>query len=582
MDDTKRLVSHLQDELARLDNMVAAYQREMLVEFQKHMSDCLKDCPDDVSRQVSQAIAEAMASGTYAALCPPVSSAPGTPIIDHSAWDGRTSPPPHLPGTPRETARDIREREEEEFHELFTPRYLPLLEDKESRRRRRSPSVSSTGSVSLPAPAMADGEPNGGSKQPAPDEASLDNVRPQITRSSSASSATSDSKSREGALRRSSVGSAKDSPRRVRFLVGGHEVFPSSPKPQETAESGAGERMPEAEPSEALSVADETDAFVGSSLAEEPGEEDFLPKPKKVSSTQKLRELSRQPLDDSCDWVPSGGGHDDPPAKPNGAESDTSPQRAPAVGAEDQAPRNSPPAPPLEETTANDFEGDFLTMAPKGKLGKGRDKDKHKDKGKGPASSSSETRGAPAQPATKAALTINTNGKLRADDRPEDDHDDDALFDLDEETRQPGDPPSKPVKKYLADPDSDDETPKPKALLAHRRRPTPTDALPPVSPSAALFGHSIGSYKGRTVLSTPIKNPKLYDEIAGMKDVHFFVGSIDGRSGVEPADLGSYRAASLARANAAAGGVPRSFSERLALEEEMERRIEEEGAEEGI
>jgi hypothetical protein len=101
--------------------------------------------------------------------------------------------------------------------------------------------------------------------------------------------------------------------------------------------------------------------------------------------------------------------------------------------------------------------------------------------------------------------------------------------------------------------------------------------LPPVSPSAALFSHSIGSYKGRTVLSTPIKNPKLYDEIANMKDVHFFVGSIDGRSGVEPADLGSYRAASLAMVGGAAtaGAVPKSFSERLALEEEMERRKEE-------
>ncbi|KAL1839182.1 hypothetical protein VTJ49DRAFT_1801 [Mycothermus thermophilus] len=560
MADTKRLVSHLQDELARLDNLVAAYQREMLIEFQKHMNDCLKDYPDDVSRQVSQAIAEAMAAGTYAALCPPVNSAPSMQIIQHSPWDGRSSPPPFVPhtSTPNESPRDTHVREEEEFHELFTPRYLPLLEDKES-RRRRSPSASSAGSVTLPAPAMANAEPTEVSKTVESDNAA---IRPQVTRSSSVSSSASDSKTREGALRRSSVGSAKDSPRRVRFLVGDQEVFPSSPKGQETvdtaSENGAEDR-PEAQSSEGLSVADETSTYAGSSLAEVPGVEDFLPKPKKVSSTQKLRELSRQPLDDTCDWVPSGG-TGDRPAEPNSTKPETL-QRIPTAAVEEE-PEGLVPGPPLEEMT-RESEAEYLTMAPR---------DKGKGKGKEPASSSFQTSGA--LPSTKAVSMTNTNGSLHADDDQ-----DDALFDLDEETPQTSEPSSKPVKKYLPDADSDDEQPKPPV---HRRRSTLTDALPPVSPSAALFGHSIGSYKGRTVLSTPIKDPKLYDEIAGMKDVHFFVGSIDGRSGVEPADLGSYRAASLARANAAAGAVPRSFSERLALEEEMERRKAEEGLEEGV
>ncbi|KAL2122979.1 hypothetical protein VTJ04DRAFT_3434 [Mycothermus thermophilus] len=559
MDDTKRLISHLHDELARLDGMVAAYQREMLTEFQKHMNDCLKDCPDDVSLQVSQAIAEAMASGTYASLCPPANSVPGTPIINHSAWDGRSSPPPILPhtsGTPKE---NFRARDEEEFHELFTPRYLPLLEDREP-RRHRSDSVSSAASLSLLAPANPSEE---AAEKPKNLDSANTNIRPQVVRSSSVSS-TGNDKPREGARRRSSVGSLKDSPRRVRFLVEGQEVFPSSPKNQEGGGSVSPnglEDHPQPGPSEAVSLED-----TSTSLAETPGEEDVLPKANKVSSTQKLRELSRQPLDDTCNWVPSGD-DGDRAASPNGVKPTTT-QDSSTTAVEGE-PEDLAPGAPLEErgvnvTLDNDInvsEREYLTM-----MSKAKDKDKRTESPL-PSPETPE-----AQASTNTTATTDKNGSIDVD------HDDneDALFDLDEEASDSTTRPSKPVKKYLPDHDSDEEPTTP-ATPGHRRRPTPTDVLPPVSPSAALFSHSIGSYKGRTVLSTPIKNPKLYDEIANMKDVHFFVGSIDGRSGVEPADLGSYRAASLAMVGggATAGAVPKSFSERLALEEEMERRKEE-------
>jgi hypothetical protein len=91
------------------------------------------------------------------------------------------------------------------------------------------------------------------------------------------------------------------------------------------------------------------------------------------------------------------------------------------------------------------------------------------------------------------------------------------------------------------------------------------------SPSAALFSPVAGSYLGSSFSLGPITNAKLYDEIAGMKDVHSFIGSIDGRTGLDSADAGSYRAAMTKNM----GAQPKSFTEMLALEEAMERRASE-------
>jgi hypothetical protein len=65
----------------------------------------------------------------------------------------------------------------------------------------------------------------------------------------------------------------------------------------------------------------------------------------------------------------------------------------------------------------------------------------------------------------------------------------------------------------------------------------------------------------------PIKDPKLYDEIASMRDVPYFVGSIHDPGARD--DLGSYRPGGVARPSI---DTPRSFTERLLLEDEMERR----------
>lgn len=107
---------------------------------------------------------------------------------------------------------------------------------------------------------------------------------------------------------------------------------------------------------------------------------------------------------------------------------------------------------------------------------------------------------------------------------------------------------------------------------SHRMKITGTarkPALMPItSPSAALFSAVAGSYGGSSFNLAPTTNAKLYDEIAGMKDVHSFIGSIDGRTGLDSSDAGSCRAAMTK----SIGTHPKSLTERLALEEATERR----------
>ena len=148
MDDTARLASELQDKLAELDGKVAAYQRDMLTQFRRHMDDCLKNYPPHVSDEVSRVVAASMSK--YPALNPARRNTADLLTRsddDHDdagpkAWDGRKSPPPilyHTSGTPKEGPRSPHQREKE-FQGLFTPSYLPLLDS--SFRTPQSPPIS--------------------------------------------------------------------------------------------------------------------------------------------------------------------------------------------------------------------------------------------------------------------------------------------------------------------------------------------------------------------------------------------------------------------------------------------------------
>ncbi|KAK3322292.1 hypothetical protein B0H66DRAFT_197737 [Apodospora peruviana] len=633
MDDAARLVSELHGKLDELNGKVAAYQKDILAEFHRHMDDCLKDYPDHVSSEVSRIIAESL--GKYPALnlnspSPVDASAPQNALSgDRKARDGRKSPPPilyHTSGVPKDGLRSPHEREKE-FQGVFTPSYLPLLDG--SDRNHNSPPLSPVPAAVPPfVLSMENVQKVDESKEPAQSHPKAD-ARPRPVRrltdrsESSLESSSSESKVRRSALRRTSS-SAKGSPRRVRFQFQDEEVFPSVDPEDSTMPSplggGDGTTGAEAEPAadtSAIVLEDEPPAYTGTSLLDVEGEEDLLPRPKKVSSTQALQALSRRALDaDGTVWTMV---NPDAEEQPKTSSEDV----------DDTTPRAGTPNKPVSITkpelqvsvrqkgsAAKVTEaGGLWTQAGDSKE-KGEDEDSSDDEeflsirpktsskptspvGYSPLASqplvmnnsaSQDIRGNISRTASESS-TVRAASKSPATVIPDlsrpDDDDDDPLFDFDaEETTRSRSEKQVPPKKYLAEVDGDDEDDgkvrfprRPEGVSATvlakpsaGGEPTPPPEersimMPPVSPSAALFGHSMGSYKGTSVMINPITNPQLYDEIANMKDVQSFVGSMKD---LESADIRGYRT-SLARNQA---GTPRSFTERLALEEAMERRGE--------
>ncbi|KAG5980393.1 hypothetical protein E4U55_004079 [Claviceps digitariae] len=120
---------------------------------------------------------------------------------------------------------------------------------------------------------------------------------------SSISSDKSDSKPPRSAMRRTfSASKLPQSPRRVRFDFMGEEVLPTS-SPQHSAFIAA--RISSPEPAD-------NEASFTSNLATDPGEDEEEPPPRKVSSSDALRALSRAPLDeDGTVWTVVNSDSDD-------------------------------------------------------------------------------------------------------------------------------------------------------------------------------------------------------------------------------------------------------------------------------
>ncbi|KAK3379825.1 hypothetical protein B0T24DRAFT_170989 [Lasiosphaeria ovina] len=627
MDDAARLVSELHDRLAELDGKVAAYQRDMLAEFHRHMEDCLKQYPVHVSNEITRVIAESLVR--YPALSPtsPTTPAafesdrppPGLSPADRKAWDGRKSPPPilyHTSGVPKEGPRSPHQREKE-FQGLFTPTYLPLLDSTYHNVHSppRSP-VPVTPTVTLDA-----AEPEKVEKTKEPEVAKLE-IRPAPVRrltdlsSSSIESSGSESKARRSALRRS-LSSTRGSPRRVRFEFKGEEVFPSaSPQaPIELALVDEAEPLVKVADTSAIALGDESPAYTGTSLLDVEGEEDSFPRPKKVSSTQALRALTRSPLDEGTVWTVVNPSSDDNPKMNGGKAIDTSLDFESRIAVQPQhaVAENHVPdellGSPIEELENHEDEDasdeEFLSIRPKSSP-KVPSPTVRSPFGQLPAlpssekTKSAETRASEINTAflgdnssTPTLPTAVVSGRINDSDLGDDE---DPLFDFEQEGSRKSAAPLGQPSKYIDEDEEEydgkgDETPRERSLrlvsAADDATATATTTeqpasqavnLPPVSPSAVLFSQSVGSYKGNPMRFGPMTDARLYDEIASMKDVRLvigsirdaqFVGSIDGRNNVDAADLGSYSAASLSRAFA---GTPRSFTERLALEEAMERR----------
>ncbi|KAK3333384.1 hypothetical protein B0T19DRAFT_474079 [Cercophora scortea] len=615
MDDAARLVSELQAKLAELDGKVAAYERGMLAEFHRHMVDCLKNCPEHVSNEVSRIIAESMSK--YPALNSTSRDRPQSPasisVADRRIREGRKSPPPvlkHTSGTP--VIRSPHEREKE-FQGLFTPSYLPLLDSKD--RVPHSPPISP-----LPAepPLVPSSERAGEAEVPSKiPEAVKEEVRPAPVRrltdrsSSSLESSGSETKVRRSALRRSSS-STKGSPRRVRFDFEGEEVFPSVDPLEsvildlERGDDGAAaaEAQPEADTSAITLENESLPAYTGTSLLDVEGEEDWLPKPKKVSSTQALQALTRSPLDEGTVWTVVDPESDETSSTMNGENKASTDEKVgasnPAIAPTKPEPRASTRAENSgarkrsdtsesldsaidEEDDEDTSDDEFLSMRPKSSGKTSMSPGTQSPVGEPSVTSEPDPQATPKGTAAAPddSARTPTLSSTRLDEIRYQDEDEDALFEFEQEGGRAAPRPQTRRQKYLVEEtDEDDEGGDLQSVTVldsvtvSELRVVPEAAestaplelaqgtrIPPTAPSTVLFGNSVGSYKGHPLRINPINNQRLYDEIAGMKDVHFFVGSVED-------DPESYRAG-VSRAFA---GTPRSFTERLALEEVMEKR----------
>lgn len=68
-----------------------------------------------------------------------------------------------------------------------------------------------------------------------------------------------------------------------------------------------------------------------------------------------------------------------------------------------------------------------------------------------------------------------------------------------------------------------------------------------------------------------VRNPEVHAQAASLGQFNTFVGGLDGRSGMDEGDLNSFRASV---SNIPFSGTPRSFTERLMMEDAMMKKKE--------
>ncbi|KLU87422.1 hypothetical protein MAPG_06422 [Magnaporthiopsis poae ATCC 64411] len=359
MDDASSLISDLLAKLADLDDKVASYRKDMTAEFQRYSDDLLRHVPAKVSDEVKSAIAVASRSGRYSSLYPddqdpagrstPTGTSaadepPASPTIDRTRWDGHNpSPPPvlhHTSGTPTSTslagvvnsralgsnprdgpARDPHARERE-FHGLFTPSYLPLLESSDRISYSQPPPVPApalepaieTATATAPAASLpvASADPSSSealqavkglstpttatdSSTNSPTMANSGRLAPRIPPVRSFTDPSVDcgaggdreSPRRRSALRRSSSSSNRTSPRRGW---------------QDETAAAAGS-LPVVTTTQASPTSRPRDSLLGPTASIFDDGDEASPPPKKVSSSQALRALSKLPLENPGTWT---------------------------------------------------------------------------------------------------------------------------------------------------------------------------------------------------------------------------------------------------------------------------------------
>ncbi|THV45439.1 hypothetical protein BGAL_0489g00040 [Botrytis galanthina] len=653
MDEASKLVRELSNKLTELDHKVDLYRKDMNKEYVKYEEDLLKNVSPNISQTVSRMIAEELKN--YKALYPfaenldidnldscakitntgtgtatatgnnnPSSSSSHNPISNGNNTIAITSTPHEHSnvmtngistamesqlgfGTSASTAPNNTKKvvaaaaaeeeerprsphaREKEFTGVFTPSYLPLL-DSNSRYERKSNSntelnnkskdiqMDTSSQSQSQSQSLVDASTDTRSLNASPDPRSPSIPKRKNTDEISiASNSSSDGPRRRSALRRTSTSSKNTSPRRVRFDVEGEEVLPTaSPK--------------ELEPMLPPSFSDDSDDEAGSEMVEDID----APPPKRISSSQALRALSRGPLeDDGTQWTtvvapPDGSASvdtlEDDGYTTNYFDSRPSPiaprdENIPPVSIPAKIPQPEPQAQvkhieALPEDDADvPSDDDMLDMTSLRQM---------RSYNKQPASILSPKKNENPEPAISPLqmkspskpLTLETmEPRGKGDEKPasltfQDDEQED-LFSFDENPSLGSHPQDEEDESDIEEPTSPsiEESPDNVELSKSPARPIPNDFSNKKVTIAPAPAHGIvGSYKGRP-FSMPVVNDAVHASAASMGAMNSFVGSVNGRSGLDASDVLSYRASGGV---GSFSGTPKSMSERMMMDDLME------------
>lgn len=639
--DTTTLISELLQKLAELQQKVNEYSQDMAQQYKLCENDILKNVPKDVSSKVERAITNSLhnypalkyglehqhqhqldesqqqeEADSYLSLTTTTSSSTFSStsaththgIIPNNNFNrmarsgDRGSPPPafppasdfpdNVPGSPRER--------ESELHGLFIPSYLPLLEGAE----RQSPAPPATPSFLPTVPENSDRDLNRSQTASPRSLTPIAVTRPDPVRRhteetlSSITSDDSNSKGKRSALRRSSSSSTKTfSPRRVRFEVEGQEVLPTAspqPRPLDHPSSPLGNTADVLNESYQPNVSEDDDlGLLGSSP----------PRPKKITSTDRLKALARNSTEDTSTWTVVGnlnGSEDDEDddlvitdRRMRGAVS----QAEPAVMTHSPGPKTHPingtrspthlraPLRVVKENEGNadadedELDDDILSMPALTSF-------KGKKRFSPPESTTSALVEMASQQrrSNKEGTSVTKTNTKSSDVHDLDDNDDgEPFFEFDDVSTEDSagrGAASKASTKYIEEEDEPEDLkteaeteeteeteetqetqgPKPPRMLIPRP-PSPEVT----SPQSRTQGTSVGSFRGKPIHMSSIRNEDVYEKAAAMGDFQSFIGSVDGRTGIDEST--SYQPETTRFV-----GTPRSLSERLMMDEFEELR----------
>ncbi|KAJ3570520.1 hypothetical protein NPX13_g5700 [Xylaria arbuscula] len=415
---------------------------------------------------------------------------------------------------------------------------------------------------------------------------------------SSINSDDSISRTPRSALRRSSSGSAKDitSPRRVRFDVEGEEVLPTvsppvSPRIDELLISPPDN--PVSPIHESLNhIAAGGDASI---LGNSP------PRPKKISSTERLKALARNSTEDTSKWTVVGDIHDDDeeedglvmlsskkkshasalePVPTTALKNGISSDRVETEQSKDLTKNAHSNHPLIDDEMADDV----LVMTP---LSSFKDKKRFSPPKQQPQQKI--TTSPDMTPTSQSSLQNKTNSPksaLLSQPRGDENLEEEDMFDFDDESTSQSQP-TRTTSKYIQEDEEEDIE-----VGIDRRDAAPTDsadekppitlystspAIPIAKPASStpesppsshpkLVSASVGSYKGKPFMIGVVRDEEILKKATELGNFSTFVGSVDGRSGVDASD--SYR-----REAYSFTGTPRSLGEKLMEEAYAARRL---------